>query len=78
MNMPRTFAVWSARLIVDWIDEADRITLRCETDSADEALAAAIADSIRSICKLRGEVELLSPGSLPNDGKVIDDVRQYE
>jgi len=67
-----------ARMVVDWVDQADRLTLRCECDVADSSLQAAIADSIRSICKLRGEVEIVSPGSLPNDGKVIDDIRQYE
>ena len=67
-----------ARLLVDWVDQADRITLQCEVADYDDTLGAAIADSIRSICKLRGEVELLAPGGLPNDGKVIDDVRKYE
>ena len=67
-----------ARLIIDWIDQADQITLRCESDNDDPALLGAIADSIRSICKLRGEVEIVAPGSLPNDGKVIDDIRQYD
>jgi phenylacetate-CoA ligase len=33
--------------------------------------------SIRDVTKLRGEVELLDPGSLPNDGKVIEDRRKY-
>ncbi len=70
--------IGKARLVVDWVDEADRITLQCETNAADESLTAAIADSIRSICKVRGEVELVAPGSLPNDGKVIDDIRKYE
>ena len=55
-----------------------RITLQCECEASDAALGAAIADSIRSICKLRGEVEFVASGSLPNDGKVIDDIRQYE
>jgi len=67
-----------ARLVVDWVDQADQLTLKCECDVADSGLQAAIAESIRSICKLRGEVEIVSPGSLPNDGKVIDDIRQYE
>jgi len=67
-----------ARLVIDWVDQADQITLRCESDSSDPALSAAIAESIRSICKLRGEVEIVAPGSLPNDGKVIDDIRQYD
>ena len=49
-----------------------------ECDAGDAALGEAIAESIRSICKLRGGVEIVASGSLPNDGKVIDDVRQYE
>jgi phenylacetate-CoA ligase len=32
---------------------------------------------MRDITKLRAEVELVSPGSLPNDGKVIEDKRKY-
>jgi phenylacetate-CoA ligase len=67
-----------ARLIIDWVEQSDQITLRCETKNTDESLTTAIAESIRSICKLRGEVEVVTPGSLPNDGKVIDDIRQYE
>ncbi len=70
--------ITKARLVVDWVDEADRITLLCEVGDFDESLGSAIAESIRSICKVRGEVELLAPGKLPNDGKVIDDIRQYE
>ncbi len=67
-----------ARLIIEWIDDTDAIKLQCETTSADESLQTALIDSIRQICKLRGEVELLEPGSLPNDGKVIDDIRVYD
>ena len=70
--------ITKARLVVDWIDEADQITLQCEVTDFDDSLGAAIAESVRSICKLRGEVDLVAPGSLPNDGKVIDDVRKYE
>ena len=67
-----------ARLVIEWIDESDQIKLQCESASADESLKTALIDSIREICKLRGEVELVEPGSLPNDGKVIDDIRQYD
>lgn len=68
-----------ARLVIDWIDQSDQITLQCESEAGGGAdLADAIAASIRSICKLRGAVEMLAPGSLPNDGKVIDDIRSYE
>ena len=53
------------------------MTLRCEA-GADGALRAALEGSLRDITKLRGEVEFVAPGELPNDGKVIDDVRSYE
>jgi Coenzyme F390 synthetase len=65
-----------ARLVVRRENDADQMTLRCETGSpAAEGLARAVAGSIREVCKLRGEVELLPAGSLPNDGKVIEDTR---
>jgi phenylacetate-CoA ligase len=67
-----------ARLVIDWIDQADAITLKCETSSRDESLVSAIATSIRDVCKLRGNVELLSADELPNDGKMIDDIREYD
>jgi len=70
--------IFKARLVIDWVEQADQITLQCESETSEAALAAAIADSIRSICKLRGEVEIVAAGTLPNDGKVIDDIRQYE
>jgi phenylacetate-CoA ligase len=67
------------RLVVDSQDHADVMTLRCElTGNPPEELAAALADSIREVCKLRGGVEFVAPGSLPNDGKIIDDTRSYE
>ena len=40
-------------------------------------LAEAIVATIRDVTKRRGEVELVAPGSLPNDGKVIEDLRKY-
>jgi phenylacetate-CoA ligase len=67
-----------ARLVIEWVDQSDAITLQCETTSEDESLVSAIVESIREICKLRGDVELLTVGNLPNDGKVIDDIREYD
>jgi phenylacetate-CoA ligase len=66
-----------ARLEVSNADSADAMTLRCEA-VGDEALKSAVAATIRDITKLRGEVEFVAPGTLPNDGKVIDDVRRYD
>jgi phenylacetate-CoA ligase len=76
----RHAAIIKARLVVDWQDEADQLTLQCEAakGQADTALQEEIAGSIRDFCKLRGEVEFVAPGSLPNDGVVISDIRQYE
>jgi phenylacetate-CoA ligase len=51
------------------------MTLRCEAPGADAEFRARVAVSIRDICSLRGEVELVSPGTLPNDGRVIEDLR---
>ena len=68
------------RLVIDNQDHVDSMLLRCELTggTAPEELAPAITETIREVCKLRGEVEFLEPGSLPNDGKVIDDIRSYE
>ena len=63
------------RLAVTRADEQDVMTLRAECVSREGGLRAAIADTLQSITKLRGEVELVAPGSLPNDGKVIADER---
>jgi len=67
-----------ARLMVDWINEADRMTLRCETSAGADGLDSAIANTLREICKIRGGVELVGADQLPNDGIVIDDIRQYD
>lgn len=57
----------------------DCMTLNCEIDGAgNQALATAITASIRAVCNLRGEVAFKPLGSLPNDGKVIDDARSYD
>jgi phenylacetate-CoA ligase len=63
-----------ARLIVSQLDGADAMTLKCEFTDASATLAG-IAESIRDITKLRGEIENVALYSLPNDGKVIEDVR---
>ncbi len=70
--------IGKARLVVDRDQANDIMTLRCECDGGGDALAAAISESIQAVTKMRGQVELVAPGSLPNDGKVIDDVRKYE
>ncbi|HEU4372674.1 MAG TPA: AMP-binding protein [Telluria sp.] len=70
--------ILKARLVVSGSMANDVMTLHCEvahplsTDRLD-----AIVASIRDVTKLRGEVTLEAPGSLPDDGKVIEDRRDY-
>ncbi|OUL98279.1 phenylacetate--CoA ligase family protein [Variovorax sp. JS1663] len=66
-----------ARLVVEGEMGDDRMTLKVECAAQPEGLADRMADAIRELTKLRGAVELVAPGSLPNDGKVIEDARSY-
>ena len=69
--------ILKARLVIEGEAGNDRMTLKCEVKARPEGLAAAIVGSIRDFTKLRGEMELVDAGSLPNDGKVIEDLRKY-
>ncbi|MFM7000493.1 MAG: phenylacetate--CoA ligase family protein [Limnohabitans sp.] len=71
--------VSKARLVVSGEMANDQMALRVETgNTADEALKARIADAVRDVTKLRGDVQLVAAGSLANDGKVIEDARSYQ
>jgi phenylacetate-CoA ligase len=70
--------VIKARLVVSGEMAKDLMTLKVEARGAGDGLDARIADAIRDVTKLRGDVELLLPGTLPNDGKVIEDARSYK
>jgi phenylacetate-CoA ligase len=65
------------RLVIDWVNQADVMTLKVEAAAPSADLAAAMEGTIRTVCKVGGKVEFARPGGLPNDGKVIDDVRKY-
>ncbi len=69
--------VLRARLVVTGEMANDQMVLRAETAEFAGGLAERLQDTIREVTKLRGEVELVAPGSLPNDGKVIEDARSY-
>jgi phenylacetate-CoA ligase len=69
--------VGKARLVVSGEMANDQMHLQVETAQASDALSTAIAQAVRDITKLRAEVSLVAPGSLPNDGKVIEDARSY-
>ncbi|MDT7837618.1 phenylacetate--CoA ligase family protein [Aquabacterium sp. OR-4] len=64
------------RLVVEGEMADDRMTLHAEAGQRPEGLVEAVINSLREVTKLRGEVLLASPGSLPNDGKVIEDRRK--
>jgi phenylacetate-CoA ligase len=67
------------RLVVSGEPAAERLLLRAETPQPQvPELAQQLAASVREVTKLRAEVELCAPGSLPDDGKVIEDGRRYD
>jgi phenylacetate-CoA ligase len=70
--------VLKARLVVSGEMANDSMTLQVEAAASDSGLDQRIGAAIRDVTKLRGTVELLAPGSLPNDGKVIEDARSYK
>ena len=72
--------ILKARLVITGEMGNDEMTLHCEVADTTTAAshAEAIVASIRDTTKLRGEVKFVAQGSLPNDGKVIDDARSYE
>ncbi len=76
----RHASIGKARLVISGEMANDVMTLHCEVDDLASASKDidAIVTSIRDITKLRGEVKLVATGSLPNDGKVIEDARSYE
>jgi phenylacetate-CoA ligase len=69
--------VLRARLVVEGEEGNDRMTLVCEARERPAGLAEALVASLRDVTKLRGEAQLVDPGTLPNDGKVIEDKRKY-
>ena len=70
--------VLKARLVVSGEMANDTMTLQVEAASSPPDLRERIGEAIRDVTKLRGEVEVLTPGNLPNDGKVIEDARSYK
>jgi phenylacetate-CoA ligase len=67
--------VTRARLVVDRADDLDRMILYCEVKGGADGLEAAIETSLRAVTGLGGGAVLADPGSLANDGKVIEDRR---
>ena len=71
----RRHGLHRGRLVVDNEGGEDRMTLRVEGATGD--MPRALEASLRDVTKLRGEVQGVASGELPNDGKVIDDRRRY-
>jgi phenylacetate-CoA ligase len=69
--------VLRARLVVSGEMANDQMVLQVETAETAEGLALQLAEAVREVTKLRSEVQMVPPGSLPNDGKVIEDARSY-
>ena len=67
-----------ARLVVDNSGGSDRMTLHIEVPGGAAPPADAVVASLRELTKLRGEVVFRAVGELPDDGKVIDDIRKLD
>jgi phenylacetate-CoA ligase len=70
--------ILKARLVVSGEMANDLMTLKVEARASRDGLHERIAEAVRDVTKLRASVELLLPGVLPNDGKVIEDARSYK
>jgi phenylacetate-CoA ligase len=75
-EVAKRHGVGRVRLVVGRTGEQDSMILRAEAQD-DAGLKAKLAETLQAITKLKGEVEIVAPGSLPNDGKVIADERTY-
>lgn len=67
-----------ARLVVTGEMANDQMQLLVETTETAPGFALQVVEALREVTKLRGEVQMVAPGSLPNDGKVVEDARSYQ
>jgi phenylacetate-CoA ligase len=65
------------RLVVENEAGEDRMTLHVEGEGAGSDLVRSLEATLREVMKLRGAIAWRPAGSLPNDGKVIEDARRY-
>lgn len=66
------------RVEVTLVDNSDVMVVKVEADGRGEGFAERVGETVLRELKLRGKIDLVEPGSLPNDGKVIDDQRKYD
>lgn len=71
----RDAAIVRARVVASREGEADVMTVKIE---AEDAPAAQFTDAVVEALKLKGRIQVVAPGSLPNDGMVIEDLRSYD
>ena len=70
--------VGRGRLVVEGELAQDRMSLQVELASVPEGLGEQLVSALRDVTKLRGDVQFVPPGSLPNDGRVIEDRRKFD
>lgn len=70
--------ITKARLVVSSRDHQDVMEFICESESITDDIANQVQSAVRVFCKLRADVKLVEPNTLPNDGIVIEDVRTYD
>ncbi len=73
----RHSTVARVRLVISGTTGADVMLLKVEAAASERALIESLTGAVRDVTKLRADVEIVPLGSLPNDGKVIDDIRTY-
>ena len=75
--MKRVLSVERVRVVVDNPEGNDRMRVLCAlTETGSDGLRVRIEEAVRDVTKLRGEVEFVDASQLPNDGKVIEDLRK--
>ena len=70
-----------ARMIISRSNDKDELLLKVESNLSNsseiDAIKQKISDEIKNVVNLRGTLEIVPVNSLPNDGKVIDDTRNF-
>ncbi|MBO6757946.1 MAG: AMP-binding protein [Roseibium sp.] len=69
--------IQKARLTVKRSGDTDVMVLSIESSGQADGLAAAVAETLKDVTRLKGDIQIVAPGALPNDGKVIADERDY-
>jgi phenylacetate-CoA ligase len=69
--------IGKARLVVSGEMASDLMTLKVEAAAPPQGLDGRIGEVVRDVTKLRADIQFVPPGTLPNDGKVIEDARSY-